>query len=97
MSTLFAPRIHVPKRIDYRAPTERVYDFIVEHKHRHDGNSPTYREIMDGASVSSTSMVRFYLNKLEKQGLIRRPEPPIGERFSVKIEVIGGRWERDEK
>lgn len=50
---------------------------------------------MEGCSISSTSMVLFYLKKLEKRGLIRRPEPPIGERYSVKFEVVGGHWDME--
>ena len=36
------------------ASAEAVYRFIVEFKREHDGNSPTYREIMESCGVSST-------------------------------------------
>lgn len=71
---------------------EGVYEFIVAYKCAHDGNAPTFREIQEGCGISSTSMVLYYLDKLEKRGLIRRPEPPIGSRYALKIEVVGGKW-----
>lgn len=47
----------------------QVYDFIVEFK-KENGYSPTHREIMAGAGVSSTSMVSFYLRILWDEELI---------------------------
>jgi hypothetical protein len=69
-----------------------VYDFVVAYKKSHDGNSPTNREIMAGCGITTTSMVFWYLNKLQEMGMIRRPEPEIGSRYAAKIEVIGGKW-----
>ena len=71
---------------------ESVYNSIIAYKRAHDGNSPTFREIMEDCGISSTSVVLYYLNKLEQRGLIRRPEPPIGNRNATKIEVVGGKW-----
>jgi hypothetical protein len=76
----------------YPHRTEQVFKFIVDYKHAHDGNSPTMREIMAGCKISTTSLIFFYLNKLEEQGFIRRFEPPNGSRSFAKIEVIGGKW-----
>jgi hypothetical protein len=84
------PIPHTPRQ-HIKPTAEGAYEFIVTYKHGHDGNSPTYREIMEGCGISSTSMVVFYLTKLEQRGLIRRPEPEIGARYA-KIEVIGGQW-----
>jgi SOS-response transcriptional repressor LexA len=75
-----------------RATVEAVFDFIVAYKREHDGNSPTIREIMLACGISSTSMVVFYLNKLERRGIIRRPEPVFGARYANGIEVVGGKW-----
>jgi SOS-response transcriptional repressor LexA len=80
---------------DSRSPVERVYEFIVTYKRGHDGNSPTFREIMEGCAITSTSMVLYYLTGLEKRGLIRRPEPEIGNRNATKIEIVGGQWTKD--
>ncbi|MGA2504236.1 MAG: hypothetical protein ABSG01_09120 [Anaerolineales bacterium] len=97
LGTYIGPPRHKIIRSAYRDPTMprevRVFAFIVSYKQNHDGNSPTIREIGEAVGVNSTSLVLFYLNKLEKQGRIRRPEPKIGERFAANIEVIGGKWD----
>jgi SOS-response transcriptional repressor LexA len=74
----------------------RIFGFIKAYKQDHDGNSPTIREIGEASGIASTSLVLFYLNKLEKQGLIRRPEPEFGHRFAATIEVVGGLWRMEE-
>lgn len=79
-------------RFSARPAVERVYKFIVSYKKIHDGNSPTIREIGDACGISSTSVVVYWLIRLEDQGLIRRPEPPVGNRYATKIEVVGGEW-----
>ena len=67
---------------------QEIMRFIIRYKRQHDGNSPTVREIQDACGVSSTSMVAYYLGKLEDVGLIRR-----GHGFESRaIEVVGGRW-----
>jgi SOS-response transcriptional repressor LexA len=76
---------------------QQVYDFIVEYKREHDGNSPTIREIGDACKITSTSVVIYWLIRLENQGFIRRPEPAMGNRYAAKIEVIGGKWRIEEK
>ena len=38
---------------------------------REHGFSPSYRDLRDMAGISSTSMVKYYLSKMRKQGLIR--------------------------
>jgi len=80
------------EQLDTRTPVQRVYDFIVTYKKEHDGNSPTIREIGEACRISSTSVVVYWLKRLEDQELIRRPEPEFGNRYSVKIEVVGGCW-----
>lgn len=90
-----APRPHSRLQPTHRATVEGVYEFIVTHKKAHDGNSPTFREIISGCGISSTSVVLYYLNKLEQRGLIRRPEPEIGSRFACNIEIVGGQWRKE--
>jgi SOS-response transcriptional repressor LexA len=70
----------------------KVFNFILTYKCQNDGNSPTFREIMDACRISSTSMVVYYLKQLEKMGMIRRPEPVNGNRSSARIEIVGGSW-----
>lgn len=48
-----------------------VYDIIVECIDRH-GYPPTLRELMDKVGVSSTSTIKYYLDKLEQRNLIHR-------------------------
>ena len=75
---------------------ERVYRFIVAYKRGQDGNSPTIREIGEACGISSTSVVTYWLKRLVADGLIRRPEPIIGNRYACKIEVVGGQWGLEE-
>ena len=42
-----------------------VLDFITCGKQLHDGNSPTWREIAEGCSISSMSVVAYILHSLE--------------------------------
>lgn len=47
-----------------------IYHFICEYKMKHDGASPTFREIGKACGITSTSVVRYNLSTLEGQGLI---------------------------
>lgn len=53
------------------AATRRLYDFIRDYIHQH-RMPPTYGEMMEGAAISSKSVVRFYLDHLERQGLLEK-------------------------
>lgn len=64
----------------------RIYQFILEYKREHDGNSPTFREIRQACQISSTSMVSYYLRQLEAETKISL-QP--GTR---SIAVVGGEW-----
>lgn len=54
-----------------RMRRERIYQFIVDFKAQHDGNSPSVREIMTAAGITSTSVTDYHLRALERQGRIR--------------------------
>jgi repressor LexA len=45
--------------------------FIVEYREQRQ-ISPTYREIGEACRISTTSLVRYHLDKLEMMGYIRR-------------------------
>ena len=62
---------------------------IIAYKQTHDGNSPSYRAIMDMTGLYSTSTIAYHLGRLEDAGLIRRPSRAGGSRM---IEVVGGQW-----
>ncbi|MGI6730441.1 MAG: hypothetical protein ACOX5F_00905 [Anaerovoracaceae bacterium] len=68
---------------------EKLFEFIVDYKSTHDGNSPTYREMMLGTGLTTTSMVAYHLEKLEDEGKIARPQQVGNIRV---IEVVGGCW-----
>jgi predicted RNA-binding Zn-ribbon protein involved in translation (DUF1610 family) len=71
---------------------DTVFDYIVEHKTKSDGVSPTIREIADAVGISSTSMVNFTLNCLVQRGRIS-----IDKTVSRGIRVVGGGWRFDGK
>jgi SOS-response transcriptional repressor LexA len=68
---------------------EKLFEFILEYKTAHDGNSPTYREMMAATGLTTTSMVAWHLEKLEAEGRIERPQQVGNSRV---IEVVGGEW-----
>lgn len=49
----------------------RVFNFIVDHKLTHGGDSPTMREIKAGSDMHSVSHVSTVLDKLEDFGYIQ--------------------------
>jgi hypothetical protein len=67
-----------------------VFQFIVDYKLIHDGNSPSYREIMDGCKIKTTSMVTYALDRLEEAGKITRPI--AGSGVPRQISIPGGQW-----
>ena len=73
-----------------RYDVEQIYDFIVGFKRRHDGLSPTIREIQAKCGISTTSMVTWLLRKLELQGKIK-----CMEAVARGIMVTGGVWSMD--
>ena len=68
---------------------EKIFQFIMDFKSQHDGNSPTFREIMDGCDFSSTSVVSFHIEKLIALGRLSMREHDNGSRM---ICVNGGQW-----
>lgn len=76
---------HIVARM--KANDARVLAFIVQFKQRHDGLGPNMSEIAQACGLSSSSLVSFYLTRLEGQRLIR-----LHERRAGGIEVVGGRW-----
>jgi repressor LexA len=50
---------------------ETVLQFIKDYKNER-GIAPTYREIGQGCDIRSTSVVRYYLDYLERKGYIKR-------------------------
>ena len=63
---------------------DEIFDFIVQHKEAYDGNSPFIREIMRECDLSTTSLVTYYLKRLQRAGLLELKER--------RILVVGGKW-----
>jgi repressor LexA len=50
---------------------DRVLDYIIKHRNEN-GYAPTVREIAEAVGVSSSSTISGHLQRLEKQGKIKR-------------------------
>lgn len=73
----------------------KILDFLKEYQRR-EGYPPTIREIGEQTGISSTSVVNYYLDQLEKKGLIERQRKisrgvrlagsnVLGEMFKVPV------------
>jgi predicted MarR family transcription regulator len=71
---------------------QNVYRFICAFKRDHDGNSPSVSEIGQACSISSTSVVRYSLDSLERLGLIECGYGGNRGSRSRMISVVGGQW-----
>lgn len=66
----------------------RVLKFLAEYQSEN-GRPPSIREIGDAASISSTSVVNYYLDQLEKMGYIERDgRVSRGLRLTDKINEV---------
>jgi SOS-response transcriptional repressor LexA len=65
-----------------------IYEFIVKFKMTHDGIAPSVLEIGKACGISSTSMVRYHLNRLVLFGMIKVDY--AGK--SRMISIPGARW-----
>jgi SOS-response transcriptional repressor LexA len=70
---------------------DRVLRFIIEYKRKSGGIPPSFREITDSCGISSTSVCKTVLNRLQDQGKIdfaptahTRNIQVVGEEYSVK-------------
>lgn len=67
--------------------TTAVYRAIVRYKRANDGGSPSMRDLMAAAGVTSPSAVLYHLERLESLGLIHRPGGA-----ARSIHIIGAEW-----
>ena len=74
---------------------QRILDFIQDYQRKHK-HPPSIREIGESCDISSTSVVNYYLDQLERSGHIDRDrkisrglrvtgQSPIGELFRVPV------------
>lgn len=82
----------VPDKTRQKALNPRakaLYVAICQYKRANDGIAPSLRELSETCQISSTSVIKYHLRRLERAGLI---EMGSGAR---SIRVTGGRWELD--
>jgi repressor LexA len=66
----------------------RVLEFLTRYQSEH-GRPPSIREIGDAAEISSTSVVNYYLEQLEKMGYIERDgRVSRGLRLTDKVQEV---------
>src|SRR5512140_2688016 len=74
---------------------QRILDFIQDYQRKHK-HPPSIREIGESCDISSTSVVNYYLDQLERSGHIERDrkisrglrvtgQSPLGELFRVPV------------
>jgi SOS-response transcriptional repressor LexA len=61
-------------------------EYIVSYKRENDGNSPSVRQMMEGCALSTTSVVNYYLDNLERRGIIKARD----YKQARHIEIVGG-------
>ncbi len=66
---------------------EIVFEFLVEYKRQHDGNTPSTRESAEACCLS-TSGVNYHLTWLELEDRIR-----VSRDGRRSVEIVGGMWE----
>ncbi len=65
-----------------------IFEWIINYKAEHDGNSPTVRQIGKGVGIPSTSVVRYNLDEMERNGWIHL----LRDGSTRGIVVVGGHW-----
>jgi len=63
--------------------------YIIDYKRATQGHSPTIREMMAALGITSTSALRYSLNKLTERGCI---ELASGRGEALDIRIPGARW-----
>ncbi len=70
-----------------------MFAFIVRFKSEHDGNSPTTTDLMQALAITSKSVARYTLRRLQDVGLIRIDRDQVDRDNIRSIQVQGGRWD----
>lgn len=81
-----ARRVNLP---EITPREQEAFDCILKFKRENGGLSPTFREIMQGTTITSTSVVSYYLKKLREKGFIEMPQ----EHKNRSIHIIGESWQ----
>jgi len=70
-----------------RRRLDEIYEYVCDYKRKHNGISPSVRDIRTAVGVASTSTVNYHLRVLEAQGRIRMPYGVVRG-----IEIPGSVW-----
>lgn len=70
--------------------TNLIFTYFTDFCARHAGLPPTYREIMAGTGVSSTSVVNHHLRKLVRKGRLKYIRSADGTKG--RYVVVGATW-----
>ena len=70
---------------------QRILDFIQDYQRKHK-HPPSIREIGESCGISSTSVVNYYLDQLERSGHARRPKRGQRSRTGHSLTTPGGCW-----
>lgn len=60
------------RRVDELSPRRKQIVEFIHTYFQHQGRPPTVRDIQHGIGVSSTAVVKYHLDRLEREGFIRR-------------------------
>jgi len=71
---------------------QEVLDAIRKYKDQHDGNSPTFSDLMYMTDIKSKSTVSYYLDCLERCGAIRRAKRPAAWSIEVLMTSLPREW-----
>lgn len=82
---------HYYKTTHSKYDFDAILAFLIKYKQEHDGNSPTFRQIMAEFDIPSTSIISYVLDQMEAEGMIKL----LGKRHRG-IEVVGGSWSYEE-
>lgn len=79
-----------------RAPlgkkSRKVLAFVIRYKQQCDGVGPSIREMMAALDISTTSLAKWHLERLELAGKITLLRHEGGKMKEGGIAVIGGQW-----
>lgn len=73
----------------YEIKKRKLLEYLKGYKSTHDGNTPTVRQMIDGANMSTANRVYRCLLALENDGKISLGGP---DRKQLHISIVGGRW-----
>lgn len=78
------------EQVQLSARARKVLMFVIAYKMQMGGDSPSFRRIMRGCGLRSTSLVGLYLRELESAGLVA-PVAAEGD-WRDGIRVLGAEW-----